>query len=249
MTAPRALVVEDDAEFAELLVLWLRRAGLEARVAADGSEALRAVYDWRPDVVSLDVGLPELDGWEVCARIRELTTVPILFVSARGAEEDRVRGLRLGGDDYITKPFSFREYVARVQAALRRAATGPADPGREILHHGDLVVDVTGHRVLAAGREVHLTPTEFRLLVTLARQRGALVSHGQLLHDAWGPDYRDELPLLRTAIRGLRARLADATGGADHVASEYGFGYRLVSPGEVSDPREAFGGLEPSASS
>jgi two-component system, OmpR family, KDP operon response regulator KdpE len=223
----RVLIAEDDPEFADLLALWIGQAGLEARVAAGGADALRAVYDWRPDLVSLDIGLPQLDGWEVCSRIRELSSVPILFVTALGSEADRVRGLQLGGDDYITKPFSFREYVARVEAALRRASL-PADrSSHEVIRHRDLVVDVESHRVLLGGMELHLTPTEFRLLVSLARQRGALVSHGQLLHDAWGPEYRDELPLLRTAIRGLRARLADASGGADLIASEYGFGYRL----------------------
>jgi DNA-binding response OmpR family regulator len=235
MSDRRILVVEDDPELAELLVLWLHRSGLVTRVAEDGAAALRAVYDWRPDLVSLDVGLPRLDGWEVCARIRELSDVPILFVSALGAEADRVRGLRLGGDDYITKPFSFREYVARVEAALRRSARAPS-ADREVIRHGDLVVDVDGHRVLLGSTELHLTPTEFRLLVSLARQRGTLVSHAQLLHDAWGPEYRDELPLLRTAIRGLRARLAEASNGAGAIDTEYGFGYRLV-PLEVAARR------------
>jgi two-component system, OmpR family, KDP operon response regulator KdpE len=225
----RVLVVEDDSEFAELLVLWLERAGMEPRVASGGADALRTVYDWRPDLVSLDVGLPQLDGWEVCTRIRELTTVPIMFVSALGAEADRVRGLQIGADDYITKPFSFREYVARVEAAMRRAATPAGDTAREVIRHRDLLVDVDGHRVLVGGREVHLTPTEFRLLVALARRRGSLVSHAQLLHDAWGSDYRDELPLLRTAMRGLRARLSDAAGGTGYIDTEYGYGYRLAS--------------------
>lgn len=227
----RVLVVEDEPEFAELLVLWLGRAGLETRVAHGGTDALRTVYEWRPDLVTLDVGLPQLDGWEVCTRIRELTTVPILFVSALGAESDRVRGLQLGGDDYITKPSSFREFVARVGAALRRASASPSAGERETIHHRDLVIDVEGHRVLVGGKEVHLTPTEFRILVSLARQRGSLVSHQELLHDAWGPDYRDELPLLRTAIRGLRVRLAEASEGVDYIGTEYGFGYRLSPPG------------------
>jgi DNA-binding response OmpR family regulator len=228
----RVLIVEDEREFAELLALWVGRAGLEARMAHGGADALRMVYEWRPELVSLDIGLPQLDGWEVCARIRELTSVPILIVSALGSEAERVRGLQLGADDYITKPFSFREYVARVEAALRRASLAPQRQDHEVIRHRGLMVDVDGHRVLLGGAELHLTPTEFRLLVSLARHGGALVSHGQLLHDAWGPDYRDELPLLRTAIRGLRARLADASGGVDFIGTEYGFGYRL-GPVEV----------------
>lgn len=223
----RVLVVEDDREFADLLALWLERAGHDVRTSLGGADVLRVVYDWRPELISLDIGLPQMDGWQLCTRIRELSSVPILFVSALGSEADRVRGLELGGDDYITKPFSFREYVARVEAALRRASLAGDRPGHEVIHHGDLVIDVDGHRVLLAGTTLHLTPTEFRLLVSLARHGGALVRHGQLLHDAWGPEYRDELPLLRTAIRGLRARLADASGGADPIGTEYGFGYRL----------------------
>jgi DNA-binding response OmpR family regulator len=224
----RVLVVEDDPEFAGLLALWLERAGMLPRVAATGSEAMRAVYDDRPDLVTLDVGLPHLDGWQLCSRIREFSSVPILIVSARGAETDRVRGLELGADDYITKPFSFREFVARVEAALRRAAMPPARDGHEVLRHSDLLIDIGGHRVLVGKHEVHLTPTEFRVLVSLARQAGALVSHERLLHDAWGPDYRDELPLLRTAMRGLRAKLAEASEGRDYIGTEYGLGYRLA---------------------
>jgi len=225
----RILVVEDDPEFAGLLALWLERAGMSPRVASTGTEAMRAVYDDRPDLVTLDVGLPHLDGWQLCARIRETSSVPILIVSARGAETDRVRGLQLGADDYITKPFSFREFVARVEAALRRASMPPARGSLEVVRHGGLVIDIGGHRVQVGDREVHLTPIEFRVLASLARKQGALVSHRQLLHDAWGPEYRDELPLLRTAIRGLRTKLADASGDRDHIGTEYGLGYRLAA--------------------
>ena len=225
----RILVVEDDHEFAGLLALWLERAGMSPQIASTGSQAMRMVYDDRPDLVTLDVGLPHLDGWQLCARIREFSSVPILMVSARGGETDRIHGLQLGADDYITKPFSFREFVARVEAALRRAAMPPARGGHEIVRHRDLLADIGAHRVLVGQHEVHLTPTEFRVLVTLARQQGSLVSHGQLLHDAWGPDYRDELPLLRTAMRGLRGKLAEASDGRDYIGTEYGLGYRLAS--------------------
>ena len=224
----RILVVEDDPEFAGLLALWLERAGASPRIAATGTEAMRAVYDDRPDLVTLDVGVPHLDGWQLCARIREASTVPIMIVSARGSETDRIRGLQLGADDYITKPFSFREFVARVEAVLRRAAMPPSRGGSEVVRHGGLLIDIGGHRVVVGDREVHLTPIEFRVLASLARKQGALVSHGQLLHDAWGPEYRDELPLLRTAIRGLRTKLADASGERDYIGTEYGLGYRLA---------------------
>lgn len=230
----RILVVEDEPEFADLIALWVERAGMEPRIEHDGAEAIRAVYEWRPHLVTLDVGLPFRDGWEICERIREASTIPILFVSALGAESDRVRGLRLGADDYITKPFSFRELVARIEAVLRRAAGPAADEVREVIRHHDLLIDVDGHRVMVGDADVHLTPTEFRLLVALARQRGSLVSHRELLHEAWGPAYADELPLLRTAIRGLRLRLADAAAGANYIGTEYGFGYRLATPASVA---------------
>ena len=225
----RILVVEDDPELAALLALWLERAGASPRIATTGREAMRAIYEQRPDLVTLDVGLPQLDGWQLCERIREVSSVPILIVSARGAETDRIRGLQLGADDYITKPFSFRELVARVDAALRRAAMAPGDDRGSVVRYHDLLVDIGSHRVLVGDREVHLTPTEFRVLVTLARRHGSLVSHGELLHEAWGPAYRDELPLLRTAIRGLRLKLSDASHGrTDYIGTEYGFGYRLA---------------------
>jgi DNA-binding response OmpR family regulator len=228
----RVLVVEDDAEFAGLLSLWLERAGMSPRVASTGTEAMRAVYEDRPDLVTLDVGLPHLDGWQLCGRIREFSSVPILIVSARGAETDRIRGLQLGADDYITKPFSFREFLARVEAALRRAAMPQAKDDPQVVRHRGLLIDIGGHRVLVGDHEVHLTPIEFRVLASLARKQGALVSHRQLLHDAWGPEYRDELPLLRTAIRGLRTKLAGASGDRDYIGTEYGLGYRLA-PAEM----------------
>ena len=228
----RILVVEDDPELAGLLALWLERAGTAPRIATTGTEAMRAVYDDRPDLVTLDVALPNMDGWQLCERIREISSVPILIVSARGAETDRVRGLQLGADDYITKPFSFRELMARVDAALRRAAMTPVPERDAVVRHNDLLIDIGSHRVLVGETEIHLTPTEFRVLASLARRRGGLVSHEQLLHDAWGPDYRDEVPLLRTAIRGLRTKLSDASGGRDYIGTEYGLGYRLA-PAEV----------------
>ena len=227
----RILVVEDDAEFADLLKLWLERGGMSAMVAATGPDAMRAVYEERPDLVTLDVEIPHLDGWQLCSRIREFSSVPIMIVSARAAEVDRVRGLELGADDYITKPFSFREFVARVEAALRRAAMPAPREDREIVRHRDLLIDIGGHRVVVGQHDVHLTPTEFRVLACLVRQQGALVSHRQLLHDGWGPDYHDELPLLRTAVRGLRAKLSEASDGRDYIGSEYGLGYRLTAPG------------------
>lgn len=224
--AHRVLIVEDEPEFADLMALWLGRAGHETVTASDGVAAMRALYDERPDLVTLDVALPRLDGWAVLGRMREVSDVPILIVSARGSEAERVRGLQLGADDYLTKPFAFREFVARVDAALRRATqAAPRTPAA--LHHRDLVVDDLAHRVLLAGSEIHLTPTEFRVLSCLARRPGQLVTHAQLLREAWGPDYGSELHLLRMAIRSIRAKLAEVAPAVEYVATDYGLGYRL----------------------
>lgn len=224
----RILIVEDEPEFAELMALWLRRAGYETIAANGGVTAMRAFYQRRPDLITLDVSIPQLDGWQVCQRVREVSSVPILIVSARGGETDRIRGLELGADDYITKPFAFRELVARVAANLRRAYMPPGEPS-ELLRHRGLVIDRQGHRVLLEGSAVHLTPTEFQILVSLAERPGQLVSHEQLLHMGWGSEYATELPLLRTAIRSLRAKLEAAAPGQMYIATDYGLGYRLAS--------------------
>ncbi len=224
----RILIVEDEPDFAELMALWLQRAGYQTLTASGGAEAMRAVYDQRPDLITLDVSIPQLDGWQVCQRVREVSSVPILIVSARGGEQDRIRGLELGADDYITKPFAFRELVARVGANLRRAAMPPGEASG-LLRHRALVIDRQAHRVLLHGDELHLTPTEFQILVSLAERPGQLVGHEQLLRSGWGSEYATELPLLRTAMRGLRAKLDAAALGEAYIATDYGLGYRLAS--------------------
>jgi len=222
----RVLIVEDEPEFASLMELWLRRSGRETSVAATGIEAMRALWSQRPDLVTLDVGLPELDGWAICERIREVSEVPILIVSARGSEADRVRGLELGADDYIVKPFSFRELLARVEAAFRRVRA-PAASATEPRRFREHTIEPDAPPAWLGGRQLHLTPTEFRLLSCLAKRPGRLVRHEQLLHAAWGEEYASEVELLRTAIHGLRAKLQQASPEI-YVTAEYGLGYRLA---------------------
>jgi DNA-binding response OmpR family regulator len=159
------LIVEDEPEFAGLVELWIGRAGHRTVTAQTGPDALRRFYDERPDLVILDVAMPGLDGWQLLERLREFSRVPILMVTARGSEAEKIRGLKLGADDYITKPVSFPELTARVEAALRRAATSPPEVARR-LRHGDLVVDLDEHRAYLRGSEIALTPTEFRLLAS-----------------------------------------------------------------------------------
>jgi two-component system KDP operon response regulator KdpE len=216
-TGERILVVEDEPSFAELTVLWLERHGWRTTVAADGAEALRAFDEERPDLVLLDLGLPGLDGWHVLERIRATSLVPILVVTARGSDTDKVRGLGIGADDYVTKPVSFPELVARVRAALRRAQawSHPAD-----------------------GRPIHLTPTEYRLLRELAEHPDELLSREDLLTRVWGPGYRDDVHVLQVTIRNLRAKLATAAPKRRFIATSYGLGYTFT-PGAVAGVRSS----------
>jgi len=177
--------------------------------------------------VVLDVALPGLTGWQLVERIREFSRVPILMVTARSAEADRIRGLKLGADDYITKPLSFPELLARVEAALRRASTLAPDRPRR-LRHRDLVVDLDEHRVRVADRDVRLTPTEFRLLAHLVERAGQLVPHRMVLSAVWGPGYAGDVHLLRMTIRNLRVKLESAAPDDAYITTEYGLGYRLT---------------------
>ena len=223
------LIVEDEPEFAGLLQLWLDRHGWRTLMARDGSEALRLFEARAPDLVLLDIGLPGTDGWDVVARIRTTSQVPVLMVTALGAETDKVRGLGAGADDYVNKPVSFPELIARIQAALRRAR--PRDAGHDdhdAIVRGPLQIDARGHRVAVGGVEIHLTPTEFRLLCYLAERPGDLVGHRELLQSVWGPTYGEETQLLRVTMRNLRAKLASAAPDRRFVTTEYGLGYRFT---------------------
>ncbi len=225
----RILVVEDEPAFAELIALWLERHGWRTRIAPDGAHGLRMFDEEPPDLVVLDLSLPRVDGWHVIERIRQHSTVPIIVVTARGSEADKVRGLASGADDYVTKPLSFPELVARVAAALRRARGMPHPAGEattiELL---GIRMDGPSHRVEVDGEPVHLTPTEHRLLRHLAERPGVLVPHAELLVAVWGSGYREDHHLLRVTIRNLRARLAAAAPGRRFIETEYGLGYRFA---------------------
>lgn len=237
-TGERILVVEDEPAFAELAVLWLERHGWRATVAADGGEALRMFDEQRPDLVLLDLGLPGLDGWQVIERIRESSLVPILVVTARGSDADKIRGLGIGADDYVTKPVSFPELVARIRAALRRAQAWSRAVDAPELRHPGLVVDGRSHRVLVDGQPVHLTPTEYRLLRHLAERPDELISREDLLTSIWGPGYRDDVHVLQTTMRNLRAKLNAAAPERRLIATTYGLGYRFTPDGRAGDRRD-----------
>jgi DNA-binding response OmpR family regulator len=222
------LLVEDEPEFANLVSLWLEQHGWESVVVSDGTEALQRFDSERPDVVLLDVSVPGMNGWEVLDRIRATSDTPVLMVTARGAEADRLRGLSNGADDYITKPFSFPELIARVEVALRRAE-GVARASATVIRHGDLAIESEGRRVVAGRRELHLTPTEFQLLSYLAHHPGRVISHRELLVAVWGRGYEDEHHLLQVAVRNLRTKL-DPGNRSRYISTVYGTGYRLSEP-------------------
>jgi DNA-binding response OmpR family regulator len=220
MSAPTVLVVDDDADIRLLVRALLERAGYGVHTAADGREGLRALHSWRPDLVVLDVTMPGLDGWTTLDRIRELTDVPVLMLSARGAELDKVRGLKQGADDYVSKPFGNQELLARIEALLRRR--GPAPTELPSVYEDDVVrVDFEQRLVRAGGAEVPLTPLEYRLLAAFVRHPNQVLSHDQLLELAWGNDSasRDQVKLY---VGYLRRKL----GLPDAIESVRGFGYR-----------------------
>jgi len=222
----RVVVVEDEPEFASLLGLWIERYGWEPVLAASCPAALAIFDDHEPDIVLLDIGLPGVDGWQVLERIRATSRVPVLLVTARGTEAEKIRGLSLGADDYITKPLSFPELMARIEAALRRSHPADDMSGTSI-RCGHLLLDPIRHRVQFSGVEIHLTPTEFRLLQHLAERPDRVVNHHELLEAVWGSGYEDETHLLQVTIRNLRAKLG-AVSPDPVIGTVYGLGYRIV---------------------
>lgn len=222
----RLLVVEDDRDIALALRVLFRAAGYDVTEAPDGRTAMRAFHDHRPDLVVLDVGLPELDGWQVLERIRDQSDTPVLVLSARGEEADKVRGLRGGADDYLTKPFGNRELVARVQALLRRS--GGAPEGADVYDDGLLRLDPTTREVTVDGEAVRLTPTEFRLLATLVRHPGQVLTTGQLLVKAWDDPSGVGADRVKYVVRRLRKKAGwDETGPLE---CERTVGYRYRTP-------------------
>ncbi len=220
------LVVEDELEFANLLRLWIEHHGWQATLVRDGQQAIETFDQSPADLVLLDIGLPGVEGWQVVEQIRSSSSVPILIVTARGQEAERVRGLSLGADDYVTKPLSFPELMARIEAALRRAHPEDDFSGSSI-RRGRLVIDPIRHRVQAAGTEIHLTPTEFRLLQYLADHPDRVAGHRELLEAVWGAGYAEETHLLQVTVRNLRAKVAKVI-DETVIDTVYGTGYRLV---------------------
>ncbi len=221
----RVLVCDDEPQILRALRVVLREAGFEVTPAATAQEALDAAALRPPDAAIVDLVLPDGDGIELCHQLREWTQAPIIVLSAVGDEEEKVRALEAGADDYVVKPFSPRELVARLQAALRRAGHGADEPA---IQADGLEIDLASHTVRRDGAEVHLTPIEYALLRTLARRRGRLLTHRALLVEVWGPGYADDTQVLRTHIANLRRKIEPPGEAPRYIRTDPGVGYRFA---------------------
>jgi two-component system KDP operon response regulator KdpE len=223
--SPKVLVVDDEPALARALAINLRAHGWEVVTAADGRSALEAAATEHPDVVLLDLGLPDLDGTEVLAGLRGWTNVPIVVLSARQHGEDKVEALDLGADDYVTKPFAMNELLARLRAAVRRGQDTAPETTQVVV--GDLVIDLARKRVSRDGADVRLTPTEWSFLELLARNVGRLVTREQVLREVWGPSYEHETNYLRVYAAQLRRKLEADPAHPVHLVTSAGLGYTL----------------------
>jgi two-component system KDP operon response regulator KdpE len=225
----RALLVEDDPNIVDLVRSNLAVRGFDTVVSTDGMRALQLLETEEPDIVLLDLMLPEADGFGLCRQIRERSAVAVIVVSARGGERDKVTALNMGADDYMTKPFSVEELLARITATLRRTrAIGAAEPGPPIVTAGDIVIDLGRQQVTKRGAPVHLTPTEFALLRELVTNRGKLLSHAHLLRRVWGHGYQTETEYVRVYVRRLRAKL-EGDDAEPLILTAPRAGYRFVA--------------------
>jgi DNA-binding response OmpR family regulator len=224
MKRARVLVIDDDVDIRGLVRELLERAGYEVVEGANGREGLRTLYSSSPDLVLLDVSMPELDGWQTLERIRDVSDVPVVMLTARAAELEKVRGLKAGADDYVTKPFGRQELLARVEAHLRRAGDRDEKPGT---YADNLVtIDFAQRAVTVSGRPVSLTPLEFKLLATFVRHPNQVLSHDQLLELVWGDSLTGSRARTKLYVGYLRQKLADAGAEYSPIETVRGFGYR-----------------------
>lgn len=223
--APRILVIDDEPQIHRFLTPALEASGYEVVIATTGAEGARAVASRAPDAVLLDLGLPDFDGKDVLKRIRAFSAVPVVVLSARDREAEKIEALDLGADDYVNKPFGIGELLARLRVALRHRPEAERKAMR--IEVGSLVIDVPAHRVLRAGVEVRLTPKEFELLVVLARAAGKVLTHRQILAAVWGPAHVEDTQYLRVFVGQLRAKLETDPAAPQLIETEPGVGYRM----------------------
>jgi two-component system alkaline phosphatase synthesis response regulator PhoP len=224
----KLLLIDDSQEMQKLVSMYLERDGYEVIQATNGKEGLRQLTRHQPDLILLDVMMPEIDGWETCRRIREVSSVPIIMLTAKSQEKDIVRGLEMGADDYVTKPFDPSELKARVRSLLRRTQEMVTqDRAPQVLQDGWLYVDLSRRVIKANDKPIELTPTEFRLLAALVRRLDCVIPHRQLLRQVWGPEYSDEVHYLKLYIRYLRQKLEKDPANPKYLLTEWGVGYRF----------------------
>jgi two-component system KDP operon response regulator KdpE len=229
MTSPNPviLVIEDEPQMLRFLRVSLGAHGYQVFEATTGSQGMVEATSRNPDVILLDLGLPDVDGLEVTCRLREWTRTPIIVISARGHDQDKVQALDQGADDYLTKPFSVDELLARIRVALRHVAESTSGSKEPVFSVGELRVDLTRREVSLGEQEIHLTPTEYRLLTTLIKYAGRVVTHRQLLKEVWGPSYVEQTQYLRVYMGQLRQKLEREPARPKYLTNEPGVGYRL----------------------
>ena len=224
----RILVVDDEPQIARVLRTGLKTHGYDVRVAADGVSALETFNDWRPDLVVTDLAMPNLDGLQLCRRLREVSQIPIIVLSVRGEEKTKVLALDAGADDYVTKPFGMDELVARVRAQLRRATMPPlGEVSSTVMEVGDFRVDLESRSVFVRGAEVHLTPKEYDLLVHFVRHAGKVLTHHTLLGAVWGGNYTEQGEYLRVFVGQLRKKIEQNPSTPRYILTEPWVGYRF----------------------
>jgi DNA-binding response OmpR family regulator len=228
MEKNKVLVVDDDPALLSLIEYTFEREGYEVLTASDGKEAIRQFFEHRPNLVILDVMMPRMDGWETCRRIREVSEVPIIMLTARGQDEDIVRGLEYGADDYLTKPFSIKVLMAHARAVLRRAALPPVEGEEPITYCDDyFTIDLRERRVSVVGEPVKLTPTEYRLLAYMVQNANRVLTFQQILQNVWGWEYQDDLDYVRVYVWHLRQKLEEDPKNPKYIQTEVGVGYRF----------------------
>ena len=227
MHRPRVLIVDDDLAIIKFLRANLKAEDYETLTAMDGAEAIQTIEKELPDLVILDIMMPKIDGFEVCRQLREWSQIPVIMLSARGDEEDKVKCLNLGADDYITKPFGVGELIARVRAVFRRTEAAGTIPTQPSFTTGDLEINFVERSVTAAGKKVKLTPTEYSLLQELVINKGKVLTHTHLLNKVWGLEYREERQYLHVFIRRLRAELEPDPANPRYIVSVPGVGYQF----------------------
>lgn len=227
---PTLLVIEDDPVYSNLLNQLLTNKGFQVQVAHDATAGLQFAYSLKPDAVILDIMLPGVDGWQICSRLRDVSDVPIIMLTAFGSKDNVVKGLNLGADDFIIKPVTTNELVARIRAVLRRSAQVKNDNAgsrNEVVIFDNLTVDFRKHQVTVDGKRVNLSPIEFRLLSALIHHQGQILSHEFLLREVWGAEYVGEVEYLRQYISYLRHKLEKDPAKPNLIHNEWGYGYRF----------------------